>query len=334
MMETELKPDQVTENPLEEFGNFQIESSGPKPPKRIIQRPLVSVIIPTYNMEKFIIKAIESVKAQTYENIEIIIVDDGSTDNTLEILKAKYEGHIKNMTILQKKNGGTGSALNIGINFARGEWIKWLSADDELYPHAITDLVMLGVEDQGARGQNAIFYTDYNIIDENGNQIGEFREPGRLFTDQKAIVDEMFEHFFGNGSTSLIHKNVFKKCGLFDESLAHSEDYEFWLRAVTLYNISMIHIPIKSLKYRSHLGQLTNRIGGQLDDFIKQSVREKFGKRQSLLTPNSEKLIMSNSELSFECLGCLKKVEATCNLGCCQTCHREGKCDHTKDKGV
>ncbi len=252
-----------------------------RPPIRKKQRPLVSVIIPVYNGEKFIIKAVQSVIAQTYENLELTIVNDGSTDNTMEVFTARYAGetnigNVKNIHICHKENGGTASAFNMGIKASNGEYIKWLSADDELYPHAITDLIMLGVEDYGARSHQAIFYTDYDIIDENDNIIGEFREPARNFMNQEAIVDELFGHFFGNGSSSLIHKNVFAKCGLFDESFKHSEDYEFWLRATALFGINMIHIPIKSIKYRRHKDMLTNTFGGSNDEKIRELVRSKM----------------------------------------------------------
>ena len=98
----------------------------------------VSVVIPTYNAEKYLRECIESVLAQTYKQIEIIAVNDGSTDNSLKILE-EYSDKIK---ILSKPNGGTASALNLGIRNMKGEWFKWLSADDVLYPDAIEELIV------------------------------------------------------------------------------------------------------------------------------------------------------------------------------------------------
>lgn len=222
----------------------------------------ISVIIPVYNCEKYIEKCIESVKAQTYTNYEIIVVDDGSTDSTLKHL-CKYDG----ITVLIKPNGGTGSALNTGIRNAKGSWIKWLSADDELYPTALADMM------EYAKDDNTMYYSHYDIIDENSNVIGQFVEPERN-------TEQLWSFFFGNGSSSLIHKKVFEKCGLFDE-LKHSEDYEFWLRVTHVYGVKMSLVPKFTLKYRRHSEQLTNRVGGSLDYEIKEKIKALVVSRES-----------------------------------------------------
>ena len=102
--------------------------------------PKVSIVIPIFNGEKYLDECIKSALNQIYSNIEIIAVDDGSTDNSLKILK-KYSNRIK---IIQKQNGGTASALNLGIKQMSGEWFKWLSQDDILYPNAIDELIKIG----------------------------------------------------------------------------------------------------------------------------------------------------------------------------------------------
>jgi len=212
--------------------------------------PKISVIIPVYNCEKYIEKAINSVLNQTFTDYELIIVDDGSTDKTKKII---LDYHI---TTIFKLNGGTASALNAGIRVAGGEWIKWLSADDVLYPDALHNLIT------SVYDKDVIYFTDYDIIDWSGDIIGEFKEPDR---DMEVQKKDLKTYFFGNGSTSLIHKSVFERCGLFDESLRHSEDYEFWSRCLYKYNVELMAIPIKTLQYRRHPEQLTNKIGGSLD---------------------------------------------------------------------
>ena len=97
----------------------------------------VSVIIPIYNSEKFLSEAIESVLNQSYTDLEIIVIDDGSTDDSLKILE-KYSDKI---TILSQTNEGLTSALNLGIKKMNGHWFKWFSPDDILYPEAIEILV-------------------------------------------------------------------------------------------------------------------------------------------------------------------------------------------------
>ncbi|UVF62439.1 glycosyltransferase [Nitrososphaeria virus YSH_922147] len=222
-----------------------------------LECPDVSVIIPVYNGEKYIKECLESVKKQTFQNYEIIVVDDGSTDRTLDILTK-----IDDITVLIKPNGGTGSALNTGIRNAKGSWIKWLSADDVMYDDCLE--IMVRHAQTTPLNNNVIFYSHYDIIDEHGKVFANFREPDH-------DTSQLWNFFFGNGSTSLIHRDVFEKIGGFAE-IKHSEDYEFWLRA-TSKGVKMILVPEYTVKYRRHPDQLTNKIGGSLDTEIKNSVR-------------------------------------------------------------
>jgi len=234
---------------------------------------LVSVIIPAYNCVKFIRHAVYSALNQSLSRheYEIIVVDDCSTDDTAGACALIRSLNTDVVKLYRKdKNGGPASALNTGIIRSKGEWIKWLSADDLMYPSCLEDLLWHADNQQpfpyGADPQNTIFYTDYDYIDEDGKVTGEFIEPGRPESD-------LWKLFFGNGSSSFIHRSVFEKCGLFRE-LPHSEDYEFWLRASQLYGVRLVRIPVKSIQYRQHPGQLTNRFGGKLDKEIKALIRK------------------------------------------------------------
>lgn len=234
-----------------------------------METPQVSIIIPVYNGEKYIKECVESALAQTYDSYEVIVIDDGSTDKTLDILCG-----IDFITVLIKPNGGTASALNTGIRNAKGKWIKWLSADDVLYPDALRTMM------ESVNDDHTIYYTNYHIIDSDSNIIGQFVEPNR-------DTNQLWDLFFGNGSSSLIHRNVFEKCGLYDESLTHSEDYEFWLRVTQVYGVRMKLLPFFSLKYRRHPDQLTNRVGGSLDSLIKNKVRQLCENTASQSKPTS-----------------------------------------------
>lgn len=222
-----------------------------------MEKQNVSVIIPVYNGEKYIRECIESVQKQTYDSFEIIVIDDGSTDSTLDILT-----QIDGITVLIKPNGGTGSALNAGIRNAKGNWIKWLSADDVMYEDCLE--LMINYAQTTPLNNNMIFYSHYDIIDENGKVFANFREP-------EHDTSQLWNFFFGNGSTSLIHRDVFERIGGFAE-IKHSEDYEFWLRATT-NGVKMKLVPEYTIKYRRHPDQLTNKIGGSLDTEIKNSIR-------------------------------------------------------------
>jgi glycosyltransferase involved in cell wall biosynthesis len=212
----------------------------------------VSIIIPVYNAEQYLDECITSVLEQTYKDIEIIAVNDGSKDRSLEVLE-KYSDKIK---IIDKKNGGTPTALNAGIRIMTGEWFKWLSADDVLLKHAIMSLVQ-EAEKLGPASKDTIFYSNYNLVDHSSNIVGKFIEPNynSLSNFERNII--LLDNYYGNGTTSLIHKSLFDKFGLFDEHIGFQEDYEFWLRCCMLHGCQMHLVSEILANYRIHEGQLT-----------------------------------------------------------------------------
>lgn len=214
----------------------------------------VSIVIPVYNAEKYIENCIESALNQTCGDIEILVINDGSTDSTESILK-KFENKIK---IINKENGGTASALNMGIKHMTGEWFKWLSADDILKTDAIEKLIF-EIQKLGKDAENCIFYSNYDIIDKDGNVIDTFEEPNNnsLDTFQRNVV--LLDHYYGNGTTSIMHKSIFDKCGLFDETLGYKDDYEFWLRSCLLYGYELYLVNHNLAQYRVHESQLTKK---------------------------------------------------------------------------
>lgn len=212
----------------------------------------VSIIIPVYNAEQYLQECVESAMNQTYKNIEIIAVDDGSADHSLEILK-KYADRIK---IIEKENGGAASALNVGIKHATGEWIKKIDADDILHEDAVEILVETA-KSFGDRAKSYIFYTNYDVIDSTGKKLYEFIEPdfNNLSNFERGVI--LLDHCIGHHITSLIHKSIFEKFGYFNEQIKYVEDYEFWLRCQLLYDIRFFRIPKTTAKYRIHKAQLT-----------------------------------------------------------------------------
>ncbi|MGB6464511.1 MAG: glycosyltransferase [Nitrosotalea sp.] len=210
----------------------------------------VSIIVPVYNAEKYLEECIDSAINQTYQDIEIIAVNDGSTDNSLEILK-KYSDKIK---IISKKNGGTASALNTGIKAMTGEWFKWLSADDVLYPKFVEELIL---ESKNIENKNLILYTNYDIIDSEGNLMNQRIERNFNNSDPFEVNVILLDHHIGNGTTSLIHKLIIDKYGMFDEVIGYREDYELWLRYCILYKCRLYLVPKILAKYRIHENQIT-----------------------------------------------------------------------------
>jgi len=212
-----------------------------------------SIVIPVYNAEKYVNECINSALNQSYSDIEIIAVNDGSTDNSLKILE-NYSDKIK---IISKENGGTPTALNAGIKAMKGEWFKWLSADDVLKKDAIEVLVNEAKKIDDFK--SCIFYSNYDLIDQDSNIIGEFIEPNfnELSPFERNVI--LLDHFYGNGTTSLIHKSIFEQYGHFDEKIGFQEDYEFWLKCCLLHNCKLHLIPKNLAQYRIHESQLTKK---------------------------------------------------------------------------
>lgn len=211
----------------------------------------VSIVIPVYNAQEFLEECIDSALKQKYSNTEIIVVDDGSTDNSPEILK-RYSDKIM---IVTKKNGGTASALNYGINAMTGIWLKWLSADDVLYPNALEEMILESSKVENK--ESTIFYSNYDIINSDGDTVEKFTEPdyNQLDTFQQGVI--LLDHYFGNGTTSLIHRSAIQRYGAFNETIGYKEDYEFWLRYCVLHKCRLHLIPKTLAKYRVHQKQLT-----------------------------------------------------------------------------
>jgi len=253
----------------------------------------VSIIIPTYNAEKYLEECIESALNQTYPDIEIIAVNDGSTDNSLGILK-KYEGKIK---IISKENGGVASALNTGINAMTGEWFKWLSADDVLYPNAVEELISEAkkIEDK----KHTILYSYYDLIDSEGKIIDHAIEPNYNDLASFDFNVILLDHHVGNGTTSLIHKSTIDDYGMYKEKI-DTEDYELWLRYCILHNSNLRLVPKILAKYRIHKGQLTKERLKKIKvrDTLRESILNKLNVKERIKYENALKQYKKNKSLT------------------------------------
>ena len=216
-------------------------------------QPLVSVVIPVYNGENFLTEAIDSVLNQTYPQVEIIVVDDGSTDNTWGIIQSY---HHKVHGIL-KKNGGVASALNRGIQQARGDLIAWLSHDDLFLPEKVEKQVNFVLKNPAT----GVCYTDFQIIRSDGERLAVIRAP---WYPVEELPRRFLRNMHINGSTTMIRKGCFEKAGGFDERLAHTQDLEMWLRMAAIADIR--HLPEVLTLSRSHAGQGSLNFERQLDE--------------------------------------------------------------------
>jgi len=217
-----------------------------------LNKDLVSVIIPIYNCERFLEQSINSVLNQTWNNIEVIVIDDGSTDNSLAILK-KYSNRIK---ILTQSNQGLATSLKNGISKMNGYWFKWFSPDDILDPHAIEILINEGKK----QPPNTIIYSNWDIINENGGLIRSFSESNYNNLNNFLFNVRLLDGQQINVNTTLIPSSLFDKGCVFQElEDPIAIDYDFFLRAAMLFGTSFYLIQKPLVKYRIHEDQLSHK---------------------------------------------------------------------------
>ncbi len=212
---------------------------------------LVSVVIPVYNSEKFLEECLDSILTQTYQNIEIIAVDDGSTDSSPDILE-RYSDKIN---IISQKNQGLASALNLGISKMKGDWFKWFSPDDVMYSNTIETLI----DEAKNHSDNIILYSNWNIIDDTGNTLREFHESNYNELSEFDFNLRLLDGQQINVNTTLIPAIFLKKYGIrgLDEPVAI--DYDFFLRSALLHDVRFHLISQPLVKYRIHSDQLSHK---------------------------------------------------------------------------
>jgi len=207
---------------------------------------LVSVIIPVYNGADYLREAIDSVLSQTFDDYELIVVDDGSTDDTPAIAKS----YGASLTYIRQENRGVAAALNQGILRARGKYIAWLSHDDVFLPNKLerqVDFLQQFPEFKAC-------YTDSYTIDSHGTIIQEWEAP--WYPRQQAIRI-LFSRMYIGGCSMLIERACFDKVGLFNEKLRYTQDAEMWFRMLRHFEVG--RVPGKLTKYRTHPDQGSRR---------------------------------------------------------------------------
>ncbi len=208
--------------------------------------PLVSIIIPVYNGSNYVKEAIDSALAQTYKNIEVIVVNDGSTDNTEKIVKS-YGDKIR---YFYKENGGVASALNFAIENSKGEYISWLSHDDVYYPNKIQKQVGLLAE---MEDKNAILYSNYQTINARGKKLRATCFHKQHFV--KKLNNPLYPILNGliHGCSLLLPRQIFVKHGYFNTELKCTQDYDFWYKVFPSFNV--VYMSDVLIKSRVHKNQ-------------------------------------------------------------------------------
>ena len=210
--------------------------------------PLVSVIIPTYNRGWILKEAIDSVLSQDFDDFELIVVDDGSTDNTLKIL----EDYARDIIILRQGNRGVSAARNAGIAFASGPLIAFLDSDDVWLPQKLTSQV-----DFFKTNPEALICQTQELWIRNGMRVNPKKRHQKF---SGMIFKRSLPLCIVSPSAVMLKKKLLDQTGVFDESLPACEDYDLWLRISCRYPIFLIDTPL-IIKRGGHEDQLSKTPG-------------------------------------------------------------------------
>ncbi len=212
--------------------------------------PKVSIVIPVFNGSDYLSEAVESALDQTYENTEIIVINDGSQDKgATENIALSYGNKIR---YFSKENGGVASALNLAMEKMTGEYFSWLSHDDLYLPGKLEIQIMALADMDTSR---TIMYSDYAIFSHDANKVQEVKLP--------RTPPEKFRYFITvnnsmHGCTLLVPRTAFDQCGIFNKALRTTQDYDLWFRMAKKYQF--VHIPEVLVKARIHEEQGSKRM--------------------------------------------------------------------------
>jgi len=215
------------------------------------QQGLVTVVIPCYNQAGYLGEAIASVRAQSYRDFEIVVVDDGSTDAT-----AAVAGNYLDVRLLRQSNAGLSAARNAGLGVGRGEYLVFLDADDRLLPDALRD----GIESLARHPEAAFTSGHFRFIRADGSLQREFAQAPLECPPYEGMLRG---NYIGMHATVMFRRAIFDEVGAFDTSLRSCEDYDLYMRITRRYPVAR-HDRLVA-EYRRHDASMSVRAGRMLD---------------------------------------------------------------------
>jgi glycosyltransferase involved in cell wall biosynthesis len=236
--------------------------------------PRVSVITAAYNYGRFLGATLESVLAQTFGDWELIVINDGSTDDTAEVVVPYHSD--RRVRYYRTNHLGQAAAKNVGIRFARAPLLAFLDADDVWLPHKLERQTALFRADPGL----GVVYARRLLMDEAGREL-EYAQPA---LHRGHVLEAIFQTNFVCFSSAVVRRAVFNQAGLFDEDLPLAIDYDLWLRAALVYRFDYVDEPL--VRYRTGHASLSRRVEERMVtvDRIMRRFLERRGGRQ-LLNP-------------------------------------------------
>lgn len=210
--------------------------------------PKISVVVPAYNSQRTILETIDSVLQQSFSDFELIIINDGSTDRTLELLETVQDTRLK---VYSYPNGGLPTARNRGINRATGEFISFIDADDIWTPDKL-ELQLKALQKNPRAG---VAYSWTTCMGNNGNSF----HPGVTESFQGNVYANLLVgNFIGSGSNVLIRREAIESVGYFDKSLKSAEDWDYWLRLAPKWDF--VVVPKPQILYRLSSGAMSSKL--------------------------------------------------------------------------
>ncbi len=209
--------------------------------------PKVSIVLPTYNQARYLPRALDSIFAQTFRDFELIVVNDGSTDETASILASYQQMH--DFALIEQENKGLPTALNVGFAQARGEYLTWTSSDNVMMPEMLEVLVQALDENPGV----GLVYADWYVVDEQDQVLAIARtiDYDRFLLLRDNYINACF----------LYRRECAEKVGLYDVDFMYCEDWDYWLRMARFYK--MMHIDQILYQYRIHEDSLTSALANR-----------------------------------------------------------------------
>ncbi|MEM1002371.1 MAG: glycosyltransferase [Bacteroidota bacterium] len=230
---------------------------------------LVSLIMTVYNREKYLHEAISSVLKQTYTNFELLVWDDGSQDNSLEIALSLAEQDPR-CRVIQGEHSGHSKALQSSILQSRGEFIGWVDSDDQLIPEALEETVMV----LQMNPEVGLVYTNYLLINEQSCIIGEGERCKIPYSPQRILQDFMTFHF------RLIRRQVFEQVGGINTDFVYAQDYDLCLRMSEVTKFFHLNRPL--YLYRNHQNNISHQKHLEQAYFMNEAVAQAKKRREKV----------------------------------------------------
>ncbi len=249
-----------------------------------MQGPFISVVIPTYNSENFITKALESVSLQTYNNYEVIVSDDGSTDDTVGVVKSFFlKCPFKKKSLLINKHEGPGAARNKGIKGASGDWISFLDSDDLWNDNKLESVVGYILKNDD------IDLVCHSLVAIDGSK-ETLMDPSKYFNNKIDPFLSIYRENCLHTSALTIKKNILYQAGLFDNILPSAQDYDLWLRLGMINKIKMGFIVDPLTTYINRVGSISSNVETRLQCMLEIS-RKYYGELKKVSNvPKTEKI--------------------------------------------